>query len=207
MKPDLTNIKNIIFDLGNVLLNLDFQATIEAFKKIGFHDDVFNNRQLYNDPVFHDFETGKISSSDFCNGIRKFLNNPVITDYQILEAWSAMIKDVPENRVSKLKDLKSTYQVYLFSNTNQVHIAKMNQTFESKYGFVFSSLFIKDFYSHELGISKPDNSSYQKVIESSGIKPAESLFVDDLERNIFGAKNAGLQTFWLKEGMEMAELF
>ncbi len=207
MKPDLTNIKNIIFDLGKVLLNLDFNATIEAFRNLGFNGNVLDHALVYKDPVFYELETGKITPTEFCNKVRKILNNPEITDLQIEDAWYAMIKDIPASRVEVLQKLAENYKVYLFSNTNQIHIERLHQKFRKDFGFEFPSLFVKDFYSHEIHFGKPDVNSYLKVIELSGVKPEESLFVDDLEKNIEGAQKAGLKTFWLRDGMEMAEIF
>lgn len=207
MKPDLTNIKNIIFDLGRVLLNLDFHASIRAFQQLGLKNDVLDQQQVYSDPVFYALETGKISPAEFCNGVRNVLGNQDISDKQIEDAWYSMILDIPVNRVKKVQQLAKRYNVYLFSNTNQIHIERLHDAFQREYGFGFPSLFIKDYYSHELHDSKPSVSSYLKVIEHSGVNPAETLFVDDLEKNIRGAEAAGLKTFWLKEGMEMAEIF
>ena len=207
MKPDLTNIKNIIFDLGRVLLNLDFHASIRAFQQLGLKNDVLDQQQVYSDPVFYALETGKISPAEFCHGVRNLLENPAISDQQIEDAWYAMILDIPANRVEKVQQLAKNYNVYLFSNTNQIHIERLHEAFFREYGFAFSSLFIKDYYSHEIHDSKPNVSSYLKVIEHSGVNTDETLFVDDLEKNILGARAAGLKTFWLKEGMEMAEIF
>jgi len=207
MKPDLTNIKNIIFDLGKVLLNLDFNATIEAFRNLGFNGNVLDHALVYKDPVFYELETGKITPAVFCAKVRRILNKPGITDLQIEDAWYAMIKDIPASRVEVLQKLAKTYNVYLFSNTNQIHIERLHQKFRKEFGFEFPSLFVKDFYSHEIHFGKPDVNSYLKVIKLSGVKPEETLFVDDLEKNIDGAQNAGLKTFWLREGMEMAEIF
>ena len=207
MAPDLTNIKNIIFDLGKVLLDLDFNASIKAFQKLGLSTAVLNNQQAYSDPVFYDLEVGRVSPDEFCKKVRKVLNNPQASDMQIKDAWYAMILNIPSKRVKKLQELRENYWVYLFSNTNQIHIERLHADFYNEHGLEFPSLFDDDFYSHEIHARKPDLDSYQKVIELSGVNPRETLFVDDLEKNILGAQKAGLQTFWLKDGMEMAELF
>ena len=207
MKPDLTNIKNIIFDLGRVLLNLDFNASVRAFQELGLKTDVLDQHLVYSDPVFYALETGKISPAEFCAGVRKVLSNPGISDKQIEDAWYAMILDIPATRVKKVQKLAKTYNVYLFSNTNQIHIERLHAAFQQEYGFGFPTLFVKDYYSHEIHDSKPNVSSYLKVIAHSGVNPDETLFVDDLEKNIAGAQAAGLKTFWLQEGMEMADLF
>jgi putative hydrolase of the HAD superfamily len=207
MKIDLTGIKNIIFDLGRVLLNLDFDASIKAFKELGLRGDVLDNKQAYSDPVFYEFEVGKIAPIEFCERVRGVLNNPVATDLQIEDAWYAMIKDFPPSRVKLVQELSKTYNIYVFSNTNQIHIERLHKAFKTEYGFDFPSLFVKDYYSHEINERKPDLISYRKVIELSGINPDETIFIDDLEKNIIGAQQAGLKTFWLKEGMELTDIF
>jgi putative hydrolase of the HAD superfamily len=83
----------------------------------------------------------------------------------------------------------------------------LHRAFKAEHGIDFPSLFVKDYYSHEIHERKPDLSSYKKVIELSGINPDESIFIDDLEKNIIGAQQSGLKTFWMKEGMEMTEIF
>ena len=207
MKIELTNIKNIIFDLGKVLLNLDFDASIKAFQELGLQTDVLDNKQAYSDPVFYELEVGRISPKEFCNRVRVVLNNPDATDLQIENAWSAMVLDMPENRLKKVQELSKNYNIYLFSNTNQIHIESMHQAFKAEYGFDFPSLFVKDYYSHEIHERKPDLVSYQKVIELSGVNREETIFIDDLEKNIIGAQQSGLKTFWLKDGMEMTDIF
>ena len=207
MKIDLTNIKNIIFDLGKVLLNLDFNASIVAFQKLGLKTDVLDNKQAYSDPVFYELEIGKVTPKEFCNRVRKVLNNPDATDSQIEDAWFAMILDIPANRIKVVQELSKNYNVYLFSNTNKIHIDRLHRAFKVEHGIDFPSLFVKDYYSHEIHERKPDINSYRKVIEISGINSEESIFIDDLEKNIIGAQQSGLKTFWLKDGMEMAEIF
>ena len=207
MNPDLTNIKNIVFDLGNVLLNLDFDASIEAFRKLGLSDEVVDRKHAYSDPIFYALEIGKVTIEEFCNQARRVINNPFATDQQIEDAWYAMIKDIPETRVKAVQALNQNFNVYLFSNTNEIHINRLHREFKAQHGIDFPSLFVKDFYSYEIQERKPDLNSFKKVIDLSGVDPAETLFVDDLEPNIMSAQKVGLQTFWLKNGMEMAEIF
>lgn len=207
MQIDLTNIKNIIFDLGKVLLNLDFNASILAFQKLGLKNDVLDSKQAYSDPVFYELEVGKVTPTEFCTRVRKVINNQDATDSQIEDAWFAMIRDIPASRVKVVQELNKNYNVYLFSNTNKIHIERLHRAFKSEYGIDFPSLFVKDYYSHEIHERKPDLISYQKVIKLSGVKPEESIFIDDLEKNIIGAQHSGLKTFWLKEGMELTDIF
>ena len=206
MKPDLKNIKNIIFDLGKVLLNLDFDASIKAFKDLGLDDKVLNKQQAYTDPVFYDLEVGKVSPEEFRKRVRKIVNNPGATDQEIDDAWYAMILDIPAHRVQLLQRLQDKFNLFLFSNTNEIHMERLKKEFREQHQLDFPSLFKMDFYSYKINARKPDLESYQKVIELAEINQEESLFIDDLEKNIAGARQAGLQTFWLKEGMEIADI-
>jgi len=207
MKPDLTNIKNIIFDLGNVLLNLDLGATRDAFKKLGLSADVVTPEQAYADPAFYRFEVGHITPGEFRNSIRSILNNPNLADRQIDDAWCAMLLDMPHQRVQLLKKLNKKYRLYLFSNTNAIHVHRLHLEFREVHGMALSSLFEKNYYSHQIHARKPHAEAYQKVLELSKIKPEESLFIDDLKKNIEGAAEAGMKTFWLQKEMEVTDIF
>ncbi len=204
---EYSNIKNIVFDLGNVLLNLDFEASIQAFQKLGLNKAVINPSVAFSDPVFYNLETGRITPAEFRIRIRELLNNPNASDQQIDDAWYAMILDIPERRIKALQDLRSKYRIFLFSNTNEIHINRLLQEYKAAYGIDFPSLFEDVYYSHEIHARKPEIQAFMKVIELSGVKPEETLFIDDLENNIIAAEKAGLKTLWLKSGMEMAELF
>lgn len=205
--PDLSNIKNIIFDLGNVLLNLDFDASIKAFQKLGLNKAAINPSVAFSDSVFYNLETGRITPAEFRSRVRELLNNPNASDLQIDDAWYDMILDIPEKRVKALQDLRSKYRIFLFSNTNEIHIGRLLEEFKAIYGFDFPGLFDEVFYSHEIKARKPEIEAFEQVIKLSGVEPVETLFVDDLENNILAAEKAGLKTFWLKAGMEMADLF
>lgn len=207
MKPDLTNIKNIVFDLGNVLLNLDFNASIHAFRQLGLSSEVIDRQQAYADPIFYDLEVGRASPAQFRTRVRQILKNPGATDQQIDDAWYAMVLDIPAKRVEMVKALRKKFNVFLFSNTNQIHINRLHKEFRETHGIDFPSIFEKDFYSHEIHERKPDLSSFQKVIQLSGVRPDETLFVDDLEDNIAGAQKTGMKTYWLKNGTEISALF
>lgn len=206
MQIDLNNTKNIIFDLGKVLLNLDFDASIKAFQQLGHNDEILDHKNAYADPVFYQLEVGKVSPGEFRKRVRQILKNPGASDQQIDDAWYAMVLDIPAYRVRILQELKYSFNLFLFSNTNQIHIERLLPAFKAEHGINFPSLFTKVYYSHEIHERKPDLSSFQKVIELSGVNPNETLFIDDLEKNIIGAQQSGLKTFWLKDGKDLAEV-
>lgn len=206
MKIDLNGINNIIFDLGRVLLNLDFDASIKAFEKLGADKEVLDHKNAYADPVFYNLEVGKVTPEEFRNRVRDILKNQNLSDKQIDDAWYAMILDIPAHRVKILQELKSKYRIFLFSNTNKIHVNRLLPEFKTEHGIDFPSLFEKAFYSHDIHERKPNLNSYKKVIELAQVNPKETLFIDDLEKNILAAQKAGLKTFWLKDGKDLSEV-
>lgn len=202
----LKGIRNIIFDLGGVLLNIDPQKTIDAFAALGM-EQLINDRGLsYDHEIFYQMEQGKISSEEFRNGVRKLLPRTV-SDDQIDDAWTAMLLDFPPIRVQLLKNLRKEFRIFLFSNTNAIHVAKYHANFRNQHGFEVPSLFEKDFYSNEIGYRKPSPESFQEIIKLSGITPEESLFIDDSKQNVDAAVASGLKGYWLEPGQSVEILF
>ena len=199
-------IKNIIFDLGGVLLDLNVERTIHAFEDLGLKDAIKPGGWGYEQPVFLDMERGLISDQEFREGVRKLLPNGA-TDEEIDHAWCAMLVDFPEERIRLLQQLQKEYRLYLFSNTNSIHIKHFHGIFKNKFGFPLSGLFNKDYYSNEIQIRKPAVEAYQFVLDDAEINPAETLFIDDSESNIQGAQKAGIHAIWLNPGTDLHSLF
>ena len=191
-------IRNILFDLGGVLLDLDFSKSITAFKTLGWKEQNLEV-SVHADSVFLGFEVGKYSPREFRANIRPTLalsNN----DLQIDDAWNAMLLGIPDERIAYLKQLSVEYQLYLLSNTNEIHINHHNSIFLEKHGYPFHDLFISTFYSYELGLRKPDLAIFQKVMEKTKIKPEETLFIDDLPQNTAAAAGLGIVTLHIQAG-------
>ncbi len=202
----LNGIRNIIFDLGGVLLNIDPKKTIEAFGKLGMKQLVGDKGLSYDHEIFYQMEQGKITPEEFRNGVRQLLPKEV-SDDEIDAAWTAMLLDFPAIRVDLLKNLRKDFKIYLFSNTNAIHVEKFHSIFRNQHGFEVSTLFEKDFYSNEIGYRKPSPESYQEIIRLSGISPEESLFIDDSLPNVESAIACGLKGFWLEPGQKVEEIF
>ena len=202
----LKGIRNIIFDLGGVLLNIDPKKTIEAFAQLGMDQLIGDKGLTYDHDIFYRMEQGKITPDEFRNGVRHLLPQSV-TSEEIDSAWTAMLLDFPEIRVELLKKLRADFRIYLFSNTNAIHVAKYHANFRNQHGFEVFALFEKNFYSNEIGYRKPSLESFQKIIRLSGIQPEESLFIDDSLSNIEGARATGLKGYWLEPGQKIEELF
>ena len=202
----LEGIKNIIFDLGGVLLNIDPGKTIEAFGRLGMEQLVGEKGLSYDHEIFYQMEQGKITPEEFRNGVRKLISMEVTND-QIDVAWTAMLLDFPANRVELIKNLRNYYKIYLFSNTNAIHVKKYHDDFRKLHGFEVTTLFEKDFYSNEIGFRKPSPESFQEIISLSGINPEESLFIDDSLPNVESAIACGIMGYWLEPGKRIEEIF
>lgn len=202
----LSGIKNIIFDLGGVLLNIAPQNTIEAFGRLGMDQLIGDKGLSYDHDIFYQMEQGKITPEEFRNGVRELLPGKVSDDL-IDAAWTAMLLDFPAIRVELIKTLQHDYKIYLFSNTNAIHVEKFHSIFRNQHGFEVSSLFKKDFYSNEIGFRKPSPESYREIIRLSGIIPEESLFIDDSLPNVESAIASGLKGLWLEPGQKIEEIF
>ena len=199
-------IKNIIFDLGGVFMNLDYKKTEQAFIDLGVVNFPELFTQHHSSPLFADMETGRISNQAFYDGLRK-LSGINMSNDDIQHAWNAMLLDFPMERIVWLNEIKKKYNIYLFSNTNQIHYDAFIETVKKQTGITdFNHYFIKAYYSHELGLRKPDTASFQRIIEEQKLNPAETLFIDDTLSNVEAAAEIGLQTLHLKPPMTVLEL-
>ena len=202
----LKGIRNIIFDLGGVLLNIDPMKTIDAFGKLGMEQLVGDKGLTYDHDIFYMMEQGKITPDEFREGVLALL--PLRVSYQqVDDAWTAMLLDFPTIRVELLKSLRKDFGIYLFSNTNAIHVERFHSNFRNQHGFEVSALFEKDFYSNEIGLRKPSPESFQEIIRLSGISPEESLFIDDSLPNVESAIACGLKGYWLEPGQKVEEIF
>jgi glucose-1-phosphatase len=199
-------VKNILFDLGGIFLNIDYQKTEQAFVDLGVKE--FNQffSQQFSNTLFESLETGKITPVDFYDAFRKETNTS-LSDEAIENAWNAMLLDFPKERLQWLEEIGQRYPIYLFSNTNIIHYQCFIDKFEKQFPqSSFNDYFRKAYYSHELGMRKPYPDSYRKIMELENLDPAETLFIDDTLKNIEGAQQAGLQTILLNNGRTVLDL-
>ncbi|WP_165758913.1 HAD family hydrolase [Niastella yeongjuensis] len=198
-------MKSIIFDLGGVLLNLDVPKTSDAFKALGLThiDELF--RIGFATSFFRDYEMGTISDELFIEKAQQ-LSAPGTTKDQIIAAWNDMLLDFPAKRVEFLKKLQSKYRLYLFSNTNQIHLLHFHKAYREVYGSDMDNLFTKAYYSHLIKLRKPDVAAFEYVIKDSSVHAAETLFIDDALVNVEGAQKAGLQGLHLTGGKTILDL-
>ncbi len=196
-------IKNIIFDLGGIFLKVNYQKTQDTFVELGIANFDEYYRQDFVSKPFKQIEVGEISPEGFYEGIRN-ITNTKITDTDLEYAWNAMLGEFWLDRLEWLNDINKQYNVYLFSNTNKIHYdAFLNTYNQLNFNKSFHSYFIKDYYSHVLGLRKPNIESYQAILKEQNLEAQETLFIDDTYKNIEGAIEAGLQTLHLTSSMNL----
>ena len=201
------NIKNIIFDLGNVLVKLDEDATMQAFENLGMG----RYKHLRENPealkLFQAMGIGMISNQDFFNAFRKIVN-PNTTDKQITDATNAMLITIPDVKKQKLMDLrKAGYRTFLLSNTIDLHWRYCKDELFPMDSFTVDDYFEHTFTSQKMHMKKPDDEIFQTVIQETGIEPNETIFIDDLEVNCNAAERNGIHTFQNKEFDDWMKLF
>lgn len=202
----MQKIKAIIFDLGGVLLNLDFDKLSTAFKALGVtnFDELFSQSKA--DILFENLETGKITHEEFCNAFTKYTSKP-ITSEDVTQAWNSILQDFRPGSLAHLAELRKKYKLFLLSNTNSIHYRAFNKIFDTAVGKnSFNALFDKAYYSHQMGLRKPNAAAYRYILEENNLKPEETVFIDDTLSNIEGAKAVGLQTIFLDKGMKIEDL-
>ncbi len=187
---NMKKISAIIFDLGGVLIDLDQNKTIRAFKRLGLTLEDLNEEST----IFTDFETGKITSDDFRHALKSSLKGN-ITETQIDNAWNAMLLDIVEERFVMLESLKHNYKIYLLSNTNSIHIESIKKYIDVHFGWDrWCNLFNAQFLSYEIGLRKPHVSIYEFVLKHINLTAQEVLFIDDNITNLNAAKAIGIHT-------------
>lgn len=188
-------INTIIFDFGDIFINLDKEASINGLKKLGLTAWNEDLNQLN-----FQFEKGQISEENFLLGIQKHVPNASIDE--ILTAWNAILLDFPLRRLEFLQKLTTKYRLFLLSNTDSIHI----ETFEREHGASFYSdfyqCFEKVYYSFEMGMRKPDAEIFNYVLKKHDLTPACTLFIDDKKENTDAATALGIQVWNLQVGQE-----
>lgn len=194
-------VKNIIFDLGNVLYDIDFTKMYDEFKQLGVPDFESHYTLNKSDELFFNLEKGFINEHEFCEGFRKLMQLPT-EDAKIIAAWNSLLIGFRKQSIDWVKANSAKYPTYLYSNTNKIHYDYFIEQFQREVDAVsFNTLFKKPYYSHEMGQRKPDPASFIYILEKEGLVAAETLFVDDNEPNIIAAASVGLQVLHLTEGM------
>jgi FMN phosphatase YigB (HAD superfamily) len=194
-------ITTIIFDFGDIFINLEKEAQVEAFKKIGLlspNEDLVNQNDL--------FEKGEISAQNFLESFQKYL--PDASLKEIKEAWNTIIGDFPLRRLEFLQLLSYKYKLFLLTNTDEIHISRFEHKVGTSFFSDFYQCFEKVYYSYEMGMRKPDPAIYSFILNKHDLNPRKTLFVDDKKINTDAAEKLGMQVWNLQVGQEdVVDLF
>ena len=191
----MKKIKNIIFDYGNVIFDIDFKRAQEAFENLGISEFDQHFGQLKQDNIFDDLDKGKISAQEFRDGIRDITGQHALSDQQITDAWNSLLIGIPEGRHELLLTLKTLYRTFLLSNNNEIHYQSIIEYLNREYRIKDNSVFFeKDYYSHLMGMRKPDAEIFEYVLNTHNLNPEETLFIDDSPQHLKTADQLGLIT-------------
>jgi len=202
----MTDIKNILFDLGNVLIDIDFNKVKRAFEKLGIENFEQQFSQLSASRLFEDLEMGKISNDQFYKTIQQQSTLP-LNDEQIKNAWNAILLDFRKESMNFLMQHNNNYRFFLLSNTNAIHLEEVNIILQKQCNKNdLDEFFEKAYYSHKVGLRKPNEDIFQYVLRDANIKGEETLFIDDTPPNIDTAIKLGFKTHLLLPGQKIEEL-
>ncbi len=202
-------IKNIIFDLGNVIIDLDLEATDRQLEHLIGPDYNQLRERSEVQRIFLDYEVGAFDETVFIERLRGIAGRNIgATD--LIEAWNAMLLGIPAKRFEMLEQLRSEYKVFLLSNTNATHVVWVDRYLQREHGLSIAEFddrfFDKPYYSHLIRERKPDLTCYEKVLKDGGMEAEQTLFIDDNRYNIEGAAKLGIQTCLHPIGSEITDL-
>ena len=202
--PANREIKNIIFDFGGVICDLDISRTEKKFLEFGPAKDSglasSSEQSLAFDKLVEQYESGAISSDIFRQVIREHYATPP-SDETIDDTWNALLVGIPKERIELLEKIRNQYRIFLLSNSNEIHYFHYLEMFRQLTGYQnFNDLFEKAYFSYQVGLSKPGESIFRHVLENSNLVPAETLFIDDTLKHVETARRLALHGYHLKIG-------
>jgi FMN phosphatase YigB (HAD superfamily) len=201
----IKGIRHIIFDLGGVLLNIDYGRTEAAFMAAGIDNFPELYSQAKQTDLFDKWEMGQIGREEFISELQR-ISGGKLTGEQVIKAWNAMLGDFPLRRLQILQQLRIYHDLILLSNTNEIHEEAFNQILMQERGMPNIGVFFDKVYlSHRVGMRKPMKELFQRVLDENGLKAEHTLFIDDSPQHVEAAKACGIQTIWLEKGMTIEE--
>lgn len=201
----MDSIRNIIFDFGGVIFEIEHERTARAFEELGLPQIRNAFSHAVQAELFRDFETGKISPEIFREGIRKMSDSP-LDDGQIDNAWNAMLLGLPAGNISLLRQLKEKYRTFLLSNTNAIHYAAFKRAIREHWNTEIGDCFEQAYFSHLIHLRKPDAEAYRYVMDKHGLNPKETVFIDDTPINIEAAAAVGMQTLFTERNTPLRQV-
>ena len=201
------NIEFLIFDLGNVIIDIDYDFSINELKRLLPVEKHSLTENFFTSNFHKEFEKGLISSEQFRNEIRN-LYGENWADEQIDHIWNSLLREIPQERIDLIKFLRKNYRTAVLSNTNQIHVEKFDEILQQNTSEKsLFELFDIVFLSHEMGLAKPDVAIYETVLNKISISPDKVLFFDDLPANLEGARKTGIKTYQISHQKALVEFF
>ena len=203
----IEDIKNIIFDYGNVIFAIDFEKSQQAFAALGVNNVASIFAHSGQNPLFDQLDKGLITATEFRQGVRELSGMDALTDSQIDNAWNALLVGVPKGNHEVLLRLKNKYRTFLLSNNNEIHYTSIIEYLKKEYHVNDNSIFFeKDYYSHLMGMRKPNKDIFEYVLQEQGLLPHETLFIDDSPQHLETAKALGMHTILFNNPEEFISL-
>ena len=202
----LKNIETIIFDLGGVVIDLDSKSVIDQFRRYSNKTTKDIIRLISHSQDLIDYEIGKMSDSDFCEAVNKLLHTELSqASFEII--WNSFLGNIKQDKLHLMLALKDRFNLLILSNTNAIH----QKSFDQRVGEliplrVMSDMVNTAYYSHELGLRKPDPNIYKRVIDLQNLNPTRTLFFDDRQENINMAQNFGIQAIQVEYSDHILDL-
>jgi glucose-1-phosphatase len=203
----IQGIRNIIFDLGGVVVNIDPERSYRQMSNLANIPQTELLRKINNDPLFEQFEKGLIDRNQLYNHVLSLAENP-FNQPDFEKAWNAMIVDIPQKNLGLIKRLKNNCRVFALSNTNEIHIEHVNGLMQKHYGKPNLNTWFENVYlSFEVGMVKPHRKFFEFVLHKNDLNPSETLFIDDTQQHVEAAKNLGIQVMTVKPGRDIHKIF
>ena len=199
-------IRNIVFDLGGVLVDLDFKAAINGLQEAGFANVKEQLQSFDREGIFQKFELGEMTAEEFRTAIREN-STMTLTDEEIDALWNAMLLEIPREKLELILHLRGKYMVYLLSNTNSIHWDYVCKNAFNYRGFRVEDYFEETFLSYEMHLAKPDKAIFEKVLSDANLLAEETLFIDDSEANCKAAQEVGIHAHHYHVGDDLSKIF
>lgn len=200
-------IKNIIFDLGGVILDIDENIVYKELEKMGISTTELAHSKEFVD-IMSRFDTGIITAPTFRKRMKALVGQEKMTDQKFDSIWNAMLLDIPRERIEAIEQVKKHYKIFLMSNTNVIHYDLYVRDLQLRFGYnEFDELFHKSYFSFAEHLEKPDPRFFELILDHEGLVPEETLFIDDSAKNIAAAKAMGINTYHISRDELVRNLF
>lgn len=202
-----TKIKNIIFDLGGVILDIDENVVYKELEKMGIEiSELAHSKEFVE--ILSKFDTGIYTAATFRKKTKQFIGQEKMTDEKFDSIWNAMLLDIPRERIEAIEKVKKHYKIFLMSNTNVIHYDLYVRDLQLRFGYnEFDELFNKSYFSFAEHLEKPDPRFFELILDHEGLLPEETLFIDDTAENIETAKSLGINTYHISREELVRNLF